>query len=97
MMRIPPRTTSKYKLFPYTTLFRSDSLGLVSYPKTGGATGVQIYVPLVPGYSYDQVREFVGTVGRMIERADPDRVTMAWKIENRTGKDRKSTRLNSSH
>jgi bifunctional non-homologous end joining protein LigD len=32
------------------------------------------------------VRDFVGTVGRMIERADPDRVTMAWKIANRTGK-----------
>jgi bifunctional non-homologous end joining protein LigD len=63
-----------------------DSLGLESYPKTSGATGVQIYVPVVPCYSYDQVRDFVGTVGRMIERADPDRVTMAWKIENRTGK-----------
>src|SRR5688572_20224031 len=63
-----------------------DSLGLESYPKTSGATGVQIYVPVVPGYSYDQVRDFVGTVGRMIERADPDRVTMAWKIANRTGK-----------
>jgi DNA ligase D-like protein (predicted ligase)/DNA ligase D-like protein (predicted polymerase)/DNA ligase D-like protein (predicted 3'-phosphoesterase) len=63
-----------------------DALGLVSYPKTSGATGVQIYVPVVAGYSYDQVREFVGTVGRMIEKADRDRVTMAWKIERRTGK-----------
>jgi bifunctional non-homologous end joining protein LigD len=63
-----------------------DALGLRGYPKTSGATGVQIYVPVVPGYSYDQVRDFVGTVGRMIERADRERVTMAWKIENRTGK-----------
>jgi bifunctional non-homologous end joining protein LigD len=63
-----------------------DALGLTGYPKTSGATGVQIYVPVEPGYSYDQVRDFVGTVGRMIERADKDRVTMAWKIERRTGK-----------
>jgi bifunctional non-homologous end joining protein LigD len=63
-----------------------DALGLMSYPKTSGATGVQIYVPVVAGYSYDQVREFVGTVGRMIEKADRDRVTMAWKIDRRTGK-----------
>ncbi|MGZ8603288.1 MAG: non-homologous end-joining DNA ligase [Actinomycetota bacterium] len=63
-----------------------EALGLVGYPKTSGATGVQIYVPVVPGYSYDQVRDFVGTVGHMIERADRDRVTMAWKIERRTGK-----------
>ncbi len=63
-----------------------DALGLVGYPKTSGATGVQIYVPVAPGYSYEQVRDFVGTVGRMIERADRERVTMAWKIERRTGK-----------
>jgi bifunctional non-homologous end joining protein LigD len=63
-----------------------DALGLVGYPKTSGATGVQIYVPIENGYSYEQVREFVRRVGKMIERADTDRVTMAWKIENRTGK-----------
>ena len=63
-----------------------DALGLVGYPKTSGATGVQIYVPIAPGYSYQQVRDFVGAVGRMIERADRERVTMAWQIKNRTGK-----------
>jgi bifunctional non-homologous end joining protein LigD len=63
-----------------------DALGLVGYPKTSGATGVQIYVPVENGYSYEQVREFVRRVGKMIERADTDRVTMAWKVENRTGK-----------
>jgi DNA ligase D-like protein (predicted ligase)/DNA ligase D-like protein (predicted polymerase)/DNA ligase D-like protein (predicted 3'-phosphoesterase) len=63
-----------------------EALGLRGYPKTSGATGVQIYVPVTPGYSYDQVRDFVGTVGRMIERADRDRVTMAWQINRRTGK-----------
>jgi bifunctional non-homologous end joining protein LigD len=63
-----------------------DALGLASYPKTSGATGVQIYVPVEGGYSYEQVRGFVGAVGRMIERADREHVTMAWKIERRTGK-----------
>jgi len=63
-----------------------DALGLASYPKTSGATGVQIYVPVERGYSYEQVRDFVGGVGRMIERADREHVTMAWKIERRTGK-----------
>jgi DNA ligase D-like protein (predicted ligase)/DNA ligase D-like protein (predicted polymerase)/DNA ligase D-like protein (predicted 3'-phosphoesterase) len=63
-----------------------DTLGLQSYPKTSGATGVQIFVPIEPGHSYQQVRDFVGAVGRMIERADRDHVTMAWKIDQRTGK-----------
>jgi bifunctional non-homologous end joining protein LigD len=63
-----------------------DSLGLASYPKTSGATGIQVFVPIEPGYSYQQVRDFVGAVGRMIEAADREHVTMAWKIERRTGK-----------
>ncbi|MEX0989302.1 MAG: non-homologous end-joining DNA ligase [Actinomycetota bacterium] len=64
-----------------------DQLGIVGYPKTSGATGVQIFVPLEPGrYTYEQTRALVGAAGRLIEKADPQHVTMAWKIENRTGK-----------
>ena len=64
-----------------------DQLGLTGYPKTSGATGLQIYVPVERGaYTYEQVRAFVGACGRLITRADPDRTTMAWKIDDRTGK-----------
>ena len=64
-----------------------DQLGLTAYPKTSGATGLQIYVPVRRGaYTYGQVRAFVGACGRMITKADPDHVTMAWRIADRTGK-----------
>ena len=64
-----------------------DQLGLTAFPKTSGATGLQIYIPLLRGaYSYDVAREFVGACGRLILNADPERVTMAWKIADRTGK-----------
>ena len=64
-----------------------DQLGLTAYPKTSGATGLQIYMPLERGaYTYELVRAFVGACGRLIRDADPDRVTMAWKIADRTGK-----------
>jgi bifunctional non-homologous end joining protein LigD len=63
-----------------------DALGLRSYPKTSGATGVQIYVPTEPRFTHDEVREFVRLVGAMITKADPDRVTMQWEIKRRTGK-----------
>ncbi|HEX7464363.1 MAG TPA: non-homologous end-joining DNA ligase [Actinomycetota bacterium] len=63
-----------------------DALGLVGYPKTSGATGVQIYVSVRPGFSYEQVRDFVGALGRTIARADRERVTMAWKVSSRMGK-----------
>jgi DNA ligase D-like protein (predicted ligase)/DNA ligase D-like protein (predicted polymerase)/DNA ligase D-like protein (predicted 3'-phosphoesterase) len=64
-----------------------DQLGITAFPKTSGATGLQIYVPVERGtYTYDTVRAFVGAAGRLIRDADPDRVTMAWKIADRTGK-----------
>jgi DNA ligase D-like protein (predicted ligase)/DNA ligase D-like protein (predicted polymerase)/DNA ligase D-like protein (predicted 3'-phosphoesterase) len=63
-----------------------DSFELPSYPKTSGATGMQIYVPIVPGPSYEAVRAFVGAVGRAIRDVDRERVTMEPRIANRTGK-----------
>ena len=64
-----------------------DQLGLIAHPKTSGATGMQIYMPLEHGaYTYELVRAFVGACGRLIRDADPDRVTMAWKIDDRAGK-----------
>jgi bifunctional non-homologous end joining protein LigD len=64
-----------------------DGLGIAAFPKTSGATGLQIYVPLEPGrWTYEQARAFVGACGRMIARADPDRVTMAWRVADRAGK-----------
>src|SRR5262245_9854035 len=64
-----------------------DQLGITAYPKTSGATGLQIYVPIQHGaYTYGQVRAFVGACGRMIAKADPDRVTMAWRVADRAGK-----------
>ena len=64
-----------------------DQLGMTGYPKTSGATGLQIFVPIEAGrWTYTEVRAFVGACGRLIGRADPDRVTMAWRIADRSGK-----------
>lgn len=60
-----------------------ERLGLVGYLKTSGATGLHIYVPIDPLYSYARVRRFVETLGRMIATADPDNVSMEWDIPKR--------------
>ena len=60
-----------------------ERLGLATYPKTSGATGLHIYVPIDPLYDYARVRRFVEAVGRMVEAADPDAVTMQWDIAKR--------------
>ncbi len=63
-----------------------EGLGLTAYPKTSGATGMQIYVPITPGFTHDEVRELVGRIGALILKVDPRRVTMEWEIRKRTGK-----------
>ncbi len=60
-----------------------ERLGLAGYPKTSGASGMHIYVPIEPQYDYARVRNFVATIGHMIAAADPDSVTMEWDIARR--------------
>jgi bifunctional non-homologous end joining protein LigD len=63
-----------------------DQLGLTAYPKISGATGMQVYVPITPGFTYAEIRDFVGKVGHLLRQADPKRVTMEWEVKRRTGK-----------
>lgn len=63
-----------------------DGLGLRGYPKTSGATGMQVYVPLEPVHPYADVRSFVEQVGRLLVRAYREKVTMAWPVAERAGK-----------
>jgi bifunctional non-homologous end joining protein LigD len=63
-----------------------DRLGLHSYPKTSGATGMQIMIPLDGSHDYDSVRGFVGTVSDLIHEAEPKITTLEWEVSRRTGK-----------
>ena len=60
-----------------------ERLGLAGYLKTSGATGIHLYVPIEPEYTYRRVRRFVETLGRMIAGADPENATMEWDIPRR--------------
>ena len=62
-----------------------DQLGLRGYPRTSGATGMQVYVPIEPTHSYGDVRAWVERCCALINRADPRRTTMAWDISRRDG------------
>jgi bifunctional non-homologous end joining protein LigD len=63
-----------------------DGLGLRGYPKTSGASGMQVHVPLEPVHPYADVRAFVEQVGRLLVRAYREKVTMAWPVSERAGK-----------
>jgi bifunctional non-homologous end joining protein LigD len=63
-----------------------DRLDLRSYPKTSGATGMQIMVPLDERTGYDEVRGFVGAVSDLVHEAEPTVTTLEWEVSRRSGK-----------
>ena len=63
-----------------------DELRIKSYVKTSGKTGLHVFIPLVPVYSYEQTRKFAEIVGTILRRRKPEHITMEWSIEKRKGK-----------
>jgi bifunctional non-homologous end joining protein LigD len=63
-----------------------DHLGLRGHPKTSGATGVQVYVPVEEKHSYEETRNLAEKMGALIVRTAPDIATMEWSVEKRAGK-----------
>ncbi|MET7366570.1 non-homologous end-joining DNA ligase [Streptomyces sp. NPDC005566] len=60
-----------------------DDHGLRGWPKTSGGRGIHVFVPIVPEWTFTQVRRAAIAVGRELERRMPDRVTTAWWKEER--------------
>jgi bifunctional non-homologous end joining protein LigD len=57
-----------------------------SFCKTSGATGLHIYVPLNPGYSYDQSTQFARLVNVLVHGRLPQITSMERSPERRKGK-----------
>ena len=55
----------------YVVREQLEEAGLRSYIKTSGKKGVHIVVPLNPGYSFREGREFVHGIGKEIARSTP--------------------------
>ena len=53
-----------------------DDLGLPSYPKTSGATGLQIFVPIARGYRFDDTRLLTRFIGKYMAENYPEIVTI---------------------
>lgn len=63
-----------------------DQIGVIAFPKTSGATGMQIMVPLDGTHDYTEVRRFVGAVSRLVHEADKDATSMEWEVAKRGAK-----------
>jgi len=63
-----------------------EEFGLKGYPKTSGATGLHIYVPVRPIYPYRHLADLAGAVADLVHRADPGATTRERRVSARGGK-----------
>ena len=64
-----------------------DELGLASYPKTSGATGLHILAPIRPELPFPEVRRFAKALAEEVERRVGDQAvaTTTWRVADRVG------------
>jgi bifunctional non-homologous end joining protein LigD len=60
-----------------------DEIGLRGYPKTSGATGLHIKVPLEPRYGYEDARLLCEAIARVVEARRPDLATTVRSVRDR--------------
>jgi bifunctional non-homologous end joining protein LigD len=63
-----------------------DELGLATFIKTSGRTGLHLYLPIKRELDYDAVREVAGTIARHVRQDHPREVTIEWAVSARRGK-----------
>jgi DNA ligase D len=64
-----------------------DGLGLASFPKTSGATGLHVLAPIRPELRFPEVRRFAKALAEEVERRVGDQrvATTTWRVAERKG------------
>lgn len=63
-----------------------EGLGLQSFPKSSGSKGIQLYLPLNPGSSFEQTKPFARALARLLEQRHPKLIVSKMSKELRKGK-----------
>jgi bifunctional non-homologous end joining protein LigD len=63
-----------------------ESLGLISVPRTSGSSGMQIFVPILPQYTFEQTRKINTFVAQYFGEKLPQHVTLERVVSKRGSK-----------
>ena len=63
-----------------------ESMGITSYPKTSGSTGIHIYIPMDAKYTYEQSKEFARIIATLVQREIPQYTSIDRIVKARKGK-----------
>jgi bifunctional non-homologous end joining protein LigD len=83
---MPPATFDQAIPIALAIQTLTQELSLTTFPKISGATGIHIYLPVKPIYSFQQTSTFVKRIGEIIIDAMPDRATNERSMALRAGK-----------
>jgi bifunctional non-homologous end joining protein LigD len=65
-----------------------EHLGVRGYPKTTGKRGIQVWIPIVPKYSFGDTSGWVERVSRAVGAIVPDLISWEWSKGARQGRAR---------
>ena len=65
-----------------------EHIDVKAQPKVTGRRGIQIYVPVTRGPTFDDTRAWVETVSHAVGAVVPEMVSWSWNVRNRAGRAR---------
>jgi bifunctional non-homologous end joining protein LigD len=86
----PGPDTTWEELLVLTRLYRAalGHLGVVGHPKVTGKRGIQVWIGIRRGPSFDETRDWVESLSRAVGSTVPDLVSWEWAKRARKGKAR---------
>ena len=83
----PGTSTTWEETLTLARLFRvaMQQLQLTARPKVTGQRGIQIWIPIRPGYTFRDTSNFVEALSRTVGRVVPDLVSWQWTKDQRRG------------
>ncbi len=86
----PGPDTTWDELLTIARLYRAalDHLGVRGHPKVTGKRGIQVWIGIAPGPTFEDTREWVEGISRAVGASVPDLVSWEWAKRARKGKAR---------
>lgn len=83
----PGEKTSWDELLELARLHRTalEHLGVTARAKVTGKRGIQVWVPIRPGYTFDETRAWTEKLSRTVGKVLPDLVSWKWEKKARGG------------
>ena len=63
-----------------------DHIGMRAMPKVTGKRGIQIWVPVADGLTFDDTRAWVERLSRIVAEVVPEMISWEWEVVKRAGR-----------